>query len=458
MANNIHDAVEKVKANEKGRLRTHDSFLWCEGLKAVVCPQLLQNELYMGLLYSALFILWNDTARPVGHVGRFPVAAMLVDGNNKPIAFSINTSKADNSIAHAETGMLLRYFNGTKAKNLPTGSKLYTTLESCEMCRAGLSLVKDSKSEFKELYGKKDDKVECPIYPDYSLSSHSPSTEYLKKINLKEDKKFYVFCRANYLALKSFLNDRELKSRFPELFENIQILWDRLIKMRVTPWVGNPVLYNLEDDSSNPNVWIIKEKPDFEELYKLYYGDDISQFRIKEKEFCSKGLTVMKGPISFGSKESIMDADVIAGNVKMGKNTSTMNVSVYAHHGIEMRDGSSIILNKPTLFRADKDRVKQQELHTGYPLDEKKLMGDYTSTFEDEKFKKILFVNVMSYANNSTERAAISTEHSSSLVDCASVTSASAHSRSPGIGLHSSPRVVGVMLKHVAISTKGLTA
>lgn len=354
------------QAEGKGRIQTHESFLWCKDLSfQSVSPQSqeFQDELYMGLLYSALFILWNKTARPYDHEGRMHVATMIVDADNKPIAFSINTSFADNSITHAEFGMLLRYFGNSDEKKLPDGCKLYSTYETCEMCRAGLVHAKGN-GVMHEIHGVKDPKVHCPVYEGYTTAIHAPTSAVLStmKITSGNDKAFFNFCCANYLALKDFLQQNDLLESFPVLV-NVKAIWEQLLEMRTKAWVGNTVLYDVFPDRHDPNFFFVKEKADFEKMYELYYGNNVSEFRITEKQVFSQGLC---------STPSATPVEISIGN----------NFT-FTGSGLQLIGNNSFASIAPgQQVRLSKNMLNQQHgLSTGYHLfNDDQSIGDYIAS------------------------------------------------------------------------------
>ncbi|MBY0545291.1 MAG: hypothetical protein K2Q14_07080, partial [Gammaproteobacteria bacterium] len=284
--NEIMNKINEISNNNVPPLNTQDTFSWLDDLKILnlnLEEKEIQDELYMSLLYSASFILWNSTARPPHARSRnVPVAAMLVDQDDKPIAISVNTTLSDNSMTHAELGMLLRYYyrNPEQNQTLPEGSNLYTTLQSCEMCRTGLHHMRGN-SDFKETYGRNDPVVECRNFQNYSLSEHHVSNAHLNLHNIpnKETDSFLDFCRANYLGLKFYLNQPAFEQNYPSLFNNVSAILDKLLAMRIKPWVGNKLLYDIKEDAEDNNLYIITEKPDYEKSFRYYYGDNISQFR-----------------------------------------------------------------------------------------------------------------------------------------------------------------------------------
>ena len=335
----IAKKLEENKMTERPKLLTQDAFLWIDELKLNDLSEeekKISNEFYISLLYSSLFILWNDTARQSKHLGGLPVAAMLVNVNFKPIAFSVNTRKADNSMAHAELGMLFRYFQNTKKNALPENTTLYTTLESCEMCRAGLNSVK-GVGEFKEIHGKKDKEVKCDLLANYNLSEHTPTSNHLKNIKCDSKDEFYNFCKTNYLLINYFLKQPILKLKYSSLFNNSSKILEQILNMRINPWVGNPILYDLQEDSTDSNYYHVKQKKNFKELYKKYYGDDIEKFEFSAKEFKVSYATIQ-------SDESIQIGNLL--RAQNGAKTTLINTRLLSDTDLILRIPKNDIHNR----------------------------------------------------------------------------------------------------------------
>ena len=109
---------------------------------------------------------------------------------------------------------------------------------------------------------------------------------------------FFDFCRINYIALKRFLSEEILTSKYPDLFYNIRYILSQAVCLRATPWLGNSVLYELQDDPSDSDFSIIvREKPNFDELDRIYYGGRASKFRLKNNEL----VTTHPMPITISS-------------------------------------------------------------------------------------------------------------------------------------------------------------
>lgn len=257
--------IASKRSSAKARLQTTDTFIWCDPVKFLPIADAkapdagkVQDEVYMGVLYATLYLLWGPTSRKIEELGTKDVAAMLVDAQNRPIGFSFQVSRGD-SIAHAETGLLLRYFSQHPTEQkLPAGTRMYSTLETCEMCRPLAASV--AGAPFAEIFGEPDGAVKlCNADFDgnrYEPSKHTPTAAHIadSKCGVQHmtpgdpNPSFFTFCKNAFASVTAFLNNAGFKAAHPALTTNAAYLLDRVKEMRSTQWVGNPIFYDCEPD------------------------------------------------------------------------------------------------------------------------------------------------------------------------------------------------------------------
>ncbi|WP_395806766.1 Bd3614 family nucleic acid deaminase [Archangium minus] len=81
------------------------------------------------------------------------IGSVLVNAQGKIIAWGVNTN-SDNSTLHAEVNCVQMYQKNTDGAPIPRGSRLYTTLQSCEMCSAMLTTT--CETDLTVIYGERD--------------------------------------------------------------------------------------------------------------------------------------------------------------------------------------------------------------------------------------------------------------------------------------------------------------
>jgi tRNA(Arg) A34 adenosine deaminase TadA len=83
------------------------------------------------------------------------VGALLVGPDNKILGWGLNMSDV-NSTFHAETALLMHYMKSKNVNKLPSGCRLYTTLEPCHMCAGFIATAGDNT---KVYYLQKDTRI-----------------------------------------------------------------------------------------------------------------------------------------------------------------------------------------------------------------------------------------------------------------------------------------------------------
>jgi tRNA(Arg) A34 adenosine deaminase TadA len=101
--------------------------------------------------YVVVYKNWQsaDKLKPRGH----NIGCILVDKDNKPVAWNINSNGITNdSTQHGEVRLMQDYIKKSGNKYLD-GYTIYTTLEPCVMCSGMMSLTKITRT----VYGQTDD-------------------------------------------------------------------------------------------------------------------------------------------------------------------------------------------------------------------------------------------------------------------------------------------------------------
>jgi tRNA(Arg) A34 adenosine deaminase TadA len=82
------------------------------------------------------------------------IAAILVSSQNEILSFGINRSFPDKT-RHAEVSLVQSYYRRT-GRLLPKGSRLYTTLEPCQMCAGMIWESLEDRMDFKVYFAEHD--------------------------------------------------------------------------------------------------------------------------------------------------------------------------------------------------------------------------------------------------------------------------------------------------------------
>ena len=118
------------------------------------------SQIYTAVVMSLAHVfvdsgLRNQMGLPEGN----PVACLIVSEKGEILSWAINTQgkTTQDIIRHAEVNALNIYFkvNPTK-KNLPTGTYLFTSHRSCEMCAGAIYDSVDPNEAIEVIYGQKD--------------------------------------------------------------------------------------------------------------------------------------------------------------------------------------------------------------------------------------------------------------------------------------------------------------
>jgi tRNA(Arg) A34 adenosine deaminase TadA len=113
--------------------------------------QVERDAIFSLAAYVVVYKNWQaaDVLNPRGH----NIGCILVDKDNNPVAWNINSNGITNdSTQHGEVRLMQDYIKKSGNKYLD-GYTIYTTLEPCVMCSGMMSLTKISRT----VYGQTDD-------------------------------------------------------------------------------------------------------------------------------------------------------------------------------------------------------------------------------------------------------------------------------------------------------------
>jgi hypothetical protein len=99
----------------------------------------MRDRIYMTLTFALLHAAHNGANAGRDALNGQEIAALLVGPGGRLLSWGVNTNDT-NVTRHGETNCIQAYFMKADA-DVPDGSTLYTTLQSCEMCAGMLATV-----------------------------------------------------------------------------------------------------------------------------------------------------------------------------------------------------------------------------------------------------------------------------------------------------------------------------
>lgn len=111
-----------------------------------------RDEIFSLLAYALVYRAWQPDTIPFAQRRGYNIGALLVDPNNKPVAYDLNcVNSTGNATQHGEVRVITRYLEQTRSFLLD-GFSLYVTLEPCIMCAGMITMT----SIDRVVYGQHD--------------------------------------------------------------------------------------------------------------------------------------------------------------------------------------------------------------------------------------------------------------------------------------------------------------
>jgi len=108
-----------------------------------------KEEIYMLTAYAMVEFFWNRSRAGSVHMGH-NIGSILVDDKGAVVSWALNTNK-DNLTRHGEVNIIKQYLESNVV--VPSGFKLFSTLEPCHMCAA---FIANSGDNVEVIYGQVD--------------------------------------------------------------------------------------------------------------------------------------------------------------------------------------------------------------------------------------------------------------------------------------------------------------
>jgi len=114
--------------------------------------QIEVDEIFSLLAYSFVYSNWQEDSIPRDHRRGYNIGSVLVDKNNNPVYYALNSvGVTNNATQHGEVRLMIQYLDSVRAFDLREHT-IYTTLEPCAMCAGMMTMTLIKRT----VYGQND--------------------------------------------------------------------------------------------------------------------------------------------------------------------------------------------------------------------------------------------------------------------------------------------------------------